>query len=293
MNEALVAELLQHGVVVRHRLPRLRSAMDWSIKRGELRTIVPGILAAADQADSWQLRVTAACHRFEDAVITGEAAAALGYWPQCAVRQVAAYHGHRVRAQGPIAWHRLVVPPEWVLTRGALRFSRPAWTAVDLCGTGDATPLDQALRAGVPLADLWRALEDMPGRPGNTRRRLLLRDSRDQPWSAAERLAHRHLRGAGITGWRTNHRWRSYYLDIAWPGPRVCLEVDGYEFHSDRTMFESDRLRDQLLLADGWLVLRVTYRQLLDDREGVLRRVRQVLRSRGIRETAEHRWHSA
>ena len=39
-------------------------------------------------------------------------------------------------------------------------------------------------------------------------------------------------------------------------------ELDGYGFHGHRRAFETDRLRDQVLLAAGWRVARVTDWQL-------------------------------
>ena len=43
------------------------------------------------------------------------------------------------------------------------------------------------------------------------------------------------------------------------------METDGRRTHLTAAAFESDRLRDQRLLADGWRVMRVTWRQLSDD----------------------------
>ena len=45
-------------------------------------------------------------------------------------------------------------------------------------------------------------------------------------------------------------------------GNRLVIEADGFEFHGDREAFESDRARDRRLVELGYLVIRVTYRQL-------------------------------
>jgi very-short-patch-repair endonuclease len=55
----------------------------------------------------------------------------------------------------------------------------------------------------------------------------------------------------------------------------VILECDGRRWHEYR--FEDDRLRDQKLMAAGWLVLRFTWRQLTANPAGVARRIEQVL----------------
>ena len=47
-------------------------------------------------------------------------------------------------------------------------------------------------------------------------------------------------------------------------GERLVVEVDGAEYHTDPEAFEGDRLRDALLSARGFRVLRFSYRLVLD-----------------------------
>lgn len=280
VDPELAAILAAEPVLVRRKAGRLTRALDYAANEGELKAVLPGVFVAAEAIVTWQLAGLAACEYADDAIITGPAAAALGFWPACKVPQVHAFHKHPVRARSPIMWHRHPVPAQWVVDRGPIRYGHPAWTAVDMCASDRSDVLDEALRAGVALATLWEAFGDMAGRRGSPIRRRLLNDSRDEPWSAAERMAHRLLREAGITGWRTNVRLGDYYLDIAWPAARVCLEVDGFEHHGGRAGFEADRLRDQVLASRGWIVIRVTWAQLSSDPDGFLRRLRAVLRRR-------------
>lgn len=111
-------------------------------------------------------------------------------------------------------------------------------------------------------------------RLGNPLRRRLLLDSRDEPWSAAERLAHRLLREAKITGWNGNLavrcRGHLYYLDIAFEGSRLVIEIDGRLHEDDPAIFENDRLRQNDLAVSGWQVLRFTWRMLVDDPDYVM-----------------------
>jgi very-short-patch-repair endonuclease len=60
-------------------------------------------------------------------------------------------------------------------------------------------------------------------------------------------------------------------VDFAWPELRIVVEVDS-SFHEEPIALETDRSRDQALLAEGWLIFRVTWRQLHDDPDRVLRR---------------------
>src|SRR5829696_2855094 len=97
------------------------------------------------------------------------------------------------------------------------------------------------------LEGMYQALRLTPNRIGNQQRLKLLIDSRNEPWSAADRLAHRILRGAGLTGWRTNFpvilQGRIYYIDIAFPHLKLAIEIDGRLHEDDEDLFESDRWR--------------------------------------------------
>ncbi|WP_127792050.1 type IV toxin-antitoxin system AbiEi family antitoxin domain-containing protein [Agromyces sp. LHK192] len=67
-------------------------------------------------------------------------------------------------------------------------------------------------------------------------------------------------------------------------GDRLVIEVDGWSFHRERDQFENDRRRDFELMTRGYLVLRLSYRQVMHDwprtSAGIL-----ALIARG-----EHRW---
>jgi very-short-patch-repair endonuclease len=65
--------------------------------------------------------------------------------------------------------------------------------------------------------------------------------------------------------------------DCLWREQRVVVELDGREAHGTRVAFESDRERDRSLVAAGWRVIRVTWRQL-DDPEPLLADLRRLLR---------------
>ena len=51
-------------------------------------------------------------------------------------------------------------------------------------------------------------------------------------------------------------------VDFHRPDRRLIVETDSWEHHKTRAAFERDRRRDQLLTARGWMVIRVTWRQL-------------------------------
>ena len=55
---------------------------------------------------------------------------------------------------------------------------------------------------------------------------------------------------------------RTFEVDCVWRKARLIVELDGRRSHLNRSRFESDRERDELLSAAGWRVIRVTWRRL-------------------------------
>lgn len=65
--------------------------------------------------------------------------------------------------------------------------------------------------------------------------------------------------------------------DAAWRDQRLIVELDGYAYHRTGAAFERDRARDRAAVAAGWRVVRITWRQLADDPDGVVRDLRGAL----------------
>lgn len=77
-------------------------------------------------------------------------------------------------------------------------------------------------------------------------------------------------------------RGRFFEVDCLWEQAKLIVELDGREAHGTRRAFETDRERDRLLLADGWGVVRVTWRQL-DAGADVAADLRRLLKRRDPR----------
>jgi very-short-patch-repair endonuclease len=75
-------------------------------------------------------------------------------------------------------------------------------------------------------------------------------------------------------------RGRFFEADCLWAEQRVIVELDGRAVHGTRRAFEKDRERDRLLQAEGWRVIRITWRQLRDDAPAVIADLRRLLRKR-------------
>jgi very-short-patch-repair endonuclease len=70
-----------------------------------------------------------------------------------------------------------------------------------------------------------------------------------------------------------------YEVDFLVDGTNIVIECDGWGTHGlDRDQFEFDRLRDGDLAAAGYVVLHITWRQLVDDPAKVATRIRDVVR---------------
>lgn len=66
-------------------------------------------------------------------------------------------------------------------------------------------------------------------------------------------------------------------VDFLWPEQRFVVETDGRETHETPIAFQRDRHRDQLLLAAGYRVLRVTWAQIRDESDAVVARIANSL----------------
>ncbi|MEE6274486.1 DUF559 domain-containing protein [Georgenia sp. MJ206] len=57
----------------------------------------------------------------------------------------------------------------------------------------------------------------------------------------------------------------------------VVVECDGFAYHSGRDEYREDRRRDRELVAQGYVVLRFTYEELMNDPLGVITAVRRAV----------------
>ena len=163
--------------------------------------MLPGVDALAAATSTARIRIMALMAYDPEAILIEAAAASVSFWPDIkVVKTVTCAVRHRRQPQRGYAFivaadtgrtgHRTV----------GLRYTSAAFTALDLCEDVGGDAIDQALRTRrLTLPQLHRAMDLTAARVGNLPRRRLLLDSRDEPWSAAERLLHRLLRSAGIT----------------------------------------------------------------------------------------------
>lgn len=242
---------------------------------GRLRNVVPGWYTAPGAGA--ELLVRAIQGWDPDATILGRAAARLTFWPELEVDRIHVSTRRRPRTAPDIVTYVREIPAELRI----LGFTTPAATAVDLAAHDNGEAITEVLRrrAARPQ-DLVEALDLMPHRPGNRRRRELVEASTRNPWSVAERRLHEILTRADLPVWEGNARIRigrqTLFGDVVFRDHRVVIEVDGWAVHGNRRAFQQDRRRQNLLTLHGWRVIRFTWDDL-DDPAHVLGVVRSML----------------
>jgi very-short-patch-repair endonuclease len=226
----------------------------------------------------------------------GSAAALLGLSerPPALIHVISA--GERGRGIDGIRWHRVPVPgPDEATSRHGIPCTTVSRTLVDLAGSvGAATLRSLVEEAGVQRSLDVRAIDRVLSRRrrrGGPRLRRLL-----APWRVAgeelpslrSRLEAKlwpRLVERGIPLPQTNRRldldWARLEVDFLWAERRLVVETDGAETHATAPAFNRDRWRDQLLVAAGYRVIRVTWAQLEDEPRAVVDRILRILSSSG------------
>lgn len=186
----------------------------------------------------------------------------------------------------PLRVHQLELGASDVTTFGPARVTTQQRTIIDCLGRLEQDESDgllawvvsRRLLTGPELAD-W--VESHPGAWGNARRRAAAERLRDGAASTAEWRLQRLLRRAGITGWRAGeslagHVGVSASADIYFPDVRLVIEVDGRRFHGE-DRFQSDRTRQNLLVAAGCTMLRYTWDDIVSRPALVIAQIRAHL----------------
>jgi very-short-patch-repair endonuclease len=166
-----------------------------------------------------------------------------------------------------------------------LRVTSPARTLLDIAPRLTKPQLARAvnearLNAGLRLPHLAELLGRQSYHPGLR----LLRPYVDQPTgptrSEFEDRFVAFARDHGLPTPRTNTRVDGYEVDALFPDERVIVELDGWDFHSNRRSFERDRDRDAALLAAGYVTVRITWERLTGAPEREAARLRAILKAR-------------
>jgi very-short-patch-repair endonuclease len=283
----------QHGVVTREQLLELglsRDAIDNRLKAGRLHAVHRGVyLLGHTVAPEYSREMAAILSCGPGAAISHRSAAflweLLPYPARSAEVHVTISGQHRGSRAG-IRLHRPVHPLD---PRDAGRFHRipitkPARTVLDLAASLTSRELERALEEAYARRRVTQGmLEEILARSERARGAAALRQLLAEHTgpaltrSEAEARLLDLIRRAQLPHPAVNARIGRHEVDFLWRAQRLVVEVDGFQFHSSRVAFERDRLRDADLQGRGFRVIRVTWRQIVDEPEAMLVRIARAL----------------
>jgi very-short-patch-repair endonuclease len=175
---------------------------------------------------------------------------------------------------------------------------------------------EQTLRDRIPVTTVPRTLLDLASVASPRQLRRATNQAERSGWlkpRPVEELIERHPRRAGMTAFvavtaavnpgtrRTrsdleadflalcrrsgierpvvNGEVEGYEVDMHWPGTKLIVELDSWEYHRTPTSFDEDRRRDAALKLKGYTVIRVSDAWLRSDPSGVAATIRELLRT--------------
>jgi very-short-patch-repair endonuclease len=173
-------------------------------------------------------------------------------------------------------------------TTSNLRITSPARSLIEFASQATSSELEHAFGEArakrlINEPKLNQTLQRAPqNHPGAARIRHLLETDPASTYTRAkaERLLRRTLAAADLPQPTSNVPLLGYTADFLWAEHKLILEVDGYGTHGNRLAFESDRKRDQVHIAAGYTVIRVTWEQLKNEPYAVIARIAQALARR-------------
>jgi very-short-patch-repair endonuclease len=284
----------QHGVITRAQLVAAgltAGAIRARIRTGRLIRLFHGVYAVADPALLSRARETGALLAVGTrGCLSHRTAAAM--W-QLAASDPETVHvsvvGRKPRPRPGVYIHRVSrLDRADLSTHSRLRVTAPARTLIDFASQSSKAELAHAFgeaRANGLLTDdrLDQALERCPhNHVGAVIVRRMLQSDPGSTYtrSRAERLLRKLLAEAQLPQPIVNAPLNGFTVDFLWPKAKLILEVDGYGTHGGRLAFERDRRRDQIHVASGHTVIRVTWEQLRDEALAVIARLAQALARR-------------
>jgi very-short-patch-repair endonuclease len=177
-----------------------------------------------------------------------------------------------------------------IRNRRGLRLTSPPRTILDLAFLIDEEELENvvaeaAYRRLASETELKAQLKSNEGKRGvaKLRRVLDLPGGPQRTRSGGERALLRLVRKARMTGYETNAQIHGYEVDLLWRNVGIGVELDGWDGHSGRLAFERDRLKAAELSAQGLTVIPITGRQLREDPDGVIERLRRAIARRELK----------
>lgn len=285
-SEARIADLAsrQHGLVTRTQLLGIgltSRVVDGRVKAKRLWPVHRGVYQVGPVVPPHAREMAAVLACGPGAVVSHRSAAAL--WQllprggESAPVEVTIPRRDRGRRPG-IRAHRVpALEAADVAVVEGVPVTTPGRTLLDLAFAASSRDLEHAVARAerkqlTSRRELAELIERHPKRRGVRALRALLQDGTEPAMtrSEAEAILLSLTRKARLPRPKVNVTVGRHEVDFLWRRERLVVEVDGFAFHSSQIQFENDRRRDAELAAQGYQVIRVTWRQLVNEREVVL-----------------------
>jgi very-short-patch-repair endonuclease len=217
------------------------------------------------------------------AVLSHRSAAAIWGLRPAARTRIDVTTGRALHARPGIQPHRAVLAPDETTTTNGIPTTTVSRTLLDLA----AVLPRQAIQRAVNEAEVLRladatALHALKARHPRHRGISKLHEDRLPVLTRSELEARfiTFLDDAVLPRPDVNTVIEEMEVGFAWREQRLIAELDGFAFHTTRRAFEQDRARDRRLQARGWRVIRITWRQLHDERHQLAAELASLLSRR-------------
>jgi very-short-patch-repair endonuclease len=141
-------------------------------------------------------------------------------------------------------------------------------TLIDLCDVLSDEELESAFQAIrhkrlATVEQMTVRVAAATGRRAQRRLRVLLEAARELTRSEFEDRFVTVVEAKRLPRPEVNQRIGGREVDMLWRRERVIVELDGAEFHDNPASFEQDRGKTLALQAEGWIVTRLAWSQLV------------------------------
>lgn len=269
-------------------------AIRWLTRSGAWEAVLPGVLGLCGHPPSFERDVLAA-------TLWGGGCTAASHRCAAALWKFRGFSSglveisspkNRLHLPTPIVVHRHLPVMSAVTPWGVIPATNRLLTLLEL-GCVVSPPLveraldDQLLEGHVSLRGLWWILDEHGGRGrrGAGTMRALLRE-RDPRFAPPEGDLEADFLDLILSGGLPKPEsqvevrgpdGRPYYIDFAYPRRKVAIELDGYIWHAAKKRFQKDHNKQNVLVAQGWRVLRFTWYDVHERPEYVLATIAAVL----------------
>jgi hypothetical protein len=280
----------QRGYVTRRQLLALgesRNAIYHAIRAGRLIPAHAGVYALGHLPTLPQDRAFGALLACGSGAVLshGTAAAVWGIYRRWTMPCEVTAPGCRRRPG--IVIHRATLPPAEKTTQLGLPVTTPARTVLDISPRLSERALTRVVNdlrhTYLRLEHLAESLDRCPRHPGVARLRPFVDAPKGPTRSEFEDAFQAFRERFGLPEALINTKVAGFEVDVYFPAERVVVQLDGWEFHSSRESFISDRDEDATLLAQDIVTVRITWERIEEKSVREARRLIKILEQRAGR----------